>query len=85
MSNDLSTILSNAIRMGDTRALREMAAANPAIKDMKFTYSYTQEYGSDGCWDRTIEETTSIIDFIKRGIYRPGNRSYGYALTKVGA
>lgn len=85
MSNDLPLILSNAIFSGDMRVLRERVIADPSLKDTLFTYSYTQEYGSDGCWDRTIEETTSIINFIQRGIHRPGNRSYNYALTKVGA
>lgn len=84
MSNALPSVLANAIFSGDMRVLRERVSADPSLKSLSFTYSYTQELGSDGCWDRTVTETATIDKFLKAGIKNSGNRCYNYYLVKVG-
>lgn len=59
---------------------------NPEVGKTPVAYSYTLEYGSDGCWDRTETGITTLREWVTEQFLRnhTGNRSYNFRLTKVG-
>lgn len=63
-----------------------LLSGNPEVGKTPVFYSYTLEYGSDGCWDRTEHGVTTLALWVN-GRYmdkHPGNRSYNFHITKIG-
>jgi hypothetical protein len=60
---------------------------NPEAGKVKVTYSYTLEYGSDGCWDRTEHGSCTLREWVSGRVMdkHPGNRSYNFQVTKIEA
>ena len=88
MTNDsiATSILSiNRNTIDGQARIDALLAINPDVAKVKVTYSYTVEYGSDGCWDRTETSVCSLREWVN-GIEKrhPGNRSYGFQVVKIG-
>lgn len=86
MSNALPSLpaaLANAIR-GSLTDLRCLVQRDSALASQTFTYAYTIDMGSDGCWSKDSEATVTIGKFLRNGIDNPGNRAYNFSLVKVG-
>jgi len=84
MSNALDTILASAIRSGNLSDLRNAVIRDSNLASLSFTYGYTIDMGSDGCWSKDCEKTLTIGKFLRDGIDKSGNRSYNFYLAKVG-
>lgn len=61
----------------------ELKNLNP---NSKVKYTYTKEWGSDGCWDSTEHGTCTVKEWLD-GIHHkhPGNRSYDFRIESVEA
>ena len=59
---------------------------NPEVGKTPVSYSYTLEYGSDGCWDRTETGMTTLAQWVSGRFMdkHSGNRSYNFQITKIG-
>lgn len=62
----------------------DVLKSNPLMKHAIVTYSYTQEYGSDGCWSGTAYGKCTLGQWVA-GIHHrhPGNRSYDFSLETI--
>lgn len=62
----------------------DVLKSNPLFAFATVTYSYTQEYGSDGCWSGTAYGKCTLREWVA-GIHHrhPGNRSYDFALESI--
>lgn len=58
---------------------------NPLMKHAIVQYSYTQEYGSDGCWCDTEHSMCSLGEWVSGAVYNrhSGNRSYNFSLKSI--
>ena len=88
MSNDIATkiLALNPRNIVERSQIDTLLRENPEVGKLPVTYSYTREYGSDGCWDSTETSMTTLGAWVS-GRYldkHPGNRSYGFQITKVG-
>jgi hypothetical protein len=89
MSNDTiaNFILSINRNTIDGRAkIDALLAVNPDVAKVKITYTYTREWGSDGCWDSQETGTCTVRQWVN-GIEsrHPGNRTYGFQPVGVAA
>jgi len=62
----------------------DILKSNPLMKHAIVSYSYTQEYGSDGCWHGTEHSKCTLGEWVNGiGHRHPGNRSYNFELTSI--
>jgi hypothetical protein len=83
--------LASQILACDTRtyggqcAQEKILRENPLVGFALVTYSYTQEYGSDGCWDRTEKSVCLLREWVSGAFQNKhtGNRSYNFTVTDI--
>lgn len=65
--------------------LADILKINPLMRFAKVTYSYTQEYGSDGCWCDTETGTCTVDEWMTGAVHNrhTGNRSYNFRLVSI--